>query len=74
MNIEIKEMAERLKEHCKTFTDCSGCEFYLDGCTIYGVPSEWGHNVTEYECSRCGVYSEKSENYCPNCGAKMEEE
>lgn len=34
----------------------------------------WGHNVTEYECSRCGVYSEKSENYCPNCGAKMDGE
>lgn len=37
----IVSAARRLKEHCKTYTDCSGCQFYLDGCTIYGVPSEW---------------------------------
>lgn len=35
------EMARLIHELCKTFTDCSGCQFYCDGCTIYGVPSEW---------------------------------
>lgn len=38
---ELQEMARQLMENCKTYTDCSGCEFYYDGCTIYGMPSEW---------------------------------
>lgn len=38
---ELHEIALQLQENCKTYTDCSGCPFYCDGCTIYGVPSEW---------------------------------
>ena len=38
--------------------------------------SIWGKS--NYHCSECGLevgYSEKSKtNYCPNCGAKMDEE
>lgn len=43
INVSTKygKMADALRQYCKSFTDCSGCEFYLDGCTIYGVPSEW---------------------------------
>ena len=28
---------------------------------------------TEYKCSNCGEISKKKSNYCPNCGAKIDE-
>ena len=27
----------------------------------------------EFHCSECGIYSRDEFNYCPNCGAKMDE-
>ena len=29
---------------------------------------------TEYECSACGKIQYRNSKYCPNCGAKMDEE
>lgn len=49
---ELQEMARQLQENCKTYTDCSGCPFYCDGCTIYGVPSEWEVEHEEVEAGR----------------------
>ena len=46
---ELQEMAIQLQENCKTYTDCSGCPFYMDGCTIYGVPSEWDCYGCDYK-------------------------
>ena len=45
-----------------------GTEFdgYADGCPVY----------YEWKCSECGCVFEDEEptyNYCPNCGAKMDE-
>ena len=45
-----------------------GTEFdgYADGCSVY----------YEWKCSECGCVFEEEEptyNYCPNCGAKMDE-
>lgn len=40
----LVEMANRFKGFCNTFIDCSSCEFYLAGCTIY----------YEY-CPECGA-------------------
>lgn len=45
-----------------------GTEFdgYADGCPVY----------YEWKCSECGCVFEEEEptyNYCPNCGAKMDE-
>lgn len=37
----------------------------------------WGDVVTTvngYRCSECGVFNTDKDNYCPNCGAKMEGE
>lgn len=59
---ELHELALQLQENCKTYTDCSGCPFYCDGCTIYGVPSEW--EVEDMTCKTpidCGDY------YCEWC-------
>ena len=30
------------------------------------------HVVTCWECSECGVFGHYTQNYCPNCGAKMD--
>jgi predicted amidophosphoribosyltransferase len=34
---------------------------------------EWNCSYIYYKCSSCKQYSEKKHNYCPHCGAKMEE-
>ena len=37
----------------------------------------WGEYVTtidRYKCSECGEYDPMKDNFCPNCGAKMEDE
>lgn len=38
-------------------------------------PTEYGLNLPEHYCSECGAweYSDTESNYCPNCGAKMDE-
>lgn len=38
---------------------------------------KWGDVVTTingYKCSECGMFNTDKDNYCPNCGAKMEGE
>ena len=30
------------------------------------------YNDYGYKCSECGEHSEYEENYCPNCGARMD--
>lgn len=39
-------------------------------------PHEAGMNweYSKYECSECHVWADDDSDYCPNCGAKMEEE
>ena len=39
-------------------------------------PHEWGDNwqYSEYECSVCHNRVNFNTDYCPNCGAEMEEE
>lgn len=32
----------------------------------------WEYSM--YECSDCHEWSDNDSNYCPNCGAKMEQE
>ena len=38
-------------------------------------PHEWGDNwqYSKYECSCCGDWANFDTDYCPNCGAEMEE-
>lgn len=33
---------------------------------------EWSWNKP-YVCDQCGKWNERSSNYCPNCGAQMDE-
>lgn len=39
------------------------------------IPYKGGHGLTatKYRCSACRLYNNKKTNYCPNCGAKMDE-
>ena len=37
----------------------------------FGIGEE---RTTGYNCSRCGIYSIKKDNRCPDCGAHMDEE
>lgn len=39
-------------------------------------PHESGENweYSMYECSDCHEWFDNDSNYCPNCGAKMEQE
>lgn len=30
------------------------------------------YNENGYKCSECGEYSDYEENFCPNCGARMD--
>lgn len=33
-----------------------------------------GYYVPSFECSQCGVWKEEDSDFCPDCGAKMDEE
>lgn len=47
---------------------------------IEATPARYGRWIRQdpteawdYRCSECGVHVDYKENYCPNCGAKMDE-
>ena len=31
------------------------------------------HRLTGYHCDKCGIWTLKKSNYCPNCGARMDD-
>lgn len=33
-----------------------------------------GYYVPSFECSQCGTWKEDDSDFCPDCGAKMDEE
>ena len=48
----------------------------MDWCAkmLSGLPSaEKGKWNKSYVCNQCGFKSIEASNYCPNCGARMEE-
>ena len=66
-----------------------GQGYVMDAPTISAVPvvrGKWGfrsngHNITRigdyeewHECSVCKLSADYPSSYCPNCGAKMEDE
>ena len=44
---------------------------WAEGVHVYGVDSDVQHGSVR--CSACGNCSPHSTNYCPNCGARMDE-
>lgn len=51
---------------------------YVDGKAAAIVHAHWIEHTNVYECSKCGIVRAKGTmgiyNYCPHCGAKMDEE
>ena len=33
----------------------------------------WGYYEDMFECSKCGAWKEDDSDFCPDCGAKMDE-
>ena len=57
----------------KTGTWCADydyAEYDFDGSTPLPEPRQFQDG---WQCSLCGGYSPSETNYCPNCGAEMEE-
>ena len=82
----IKQL-EEMKEHFKSVQDIDECADHVGHIkaidTVVEVleslkQGEWIPDDYEYNhCSECGYEHDSSEYvtpYCPNCGAKMEEE
>lgn len=68
-------------EFCDNFDDCSSLEDCFicwarkateDVVPVVHAKWEWSYHNDESECSNCGHWSVAETNYCPNCGAKMD--
>lgn len=66
--------------HPDTYT-CGEAKIAIESIPIADVQpvkhGKWGDSIAKYgilrhKCSVCNKYSHMAYNYCPNCGAKME--
>ena len=65
-------------DHCMGDECDSACVYHIDHApTVEAVPVVHGHwlvNMFFIECSECGEsFTLEPQNYCPHCGAKMDE-
>lgn len=72
---ELYESVELLRNDCSTFKNKADVVEVKHGYWIYDYSAgELG--VTDAplceKCSVCGEYTVDEENFCPNCGAKMD--
>lgn len=54
----------------KWIPDYDYAEYDFDGTTPLSEPRKFQDG---WQCSLCGGYSPSETNFCPNCGARMEE-
>ena len=87
MKEQIEEMAKIIHGYCKgNCANCfpEACGDYLGAEALYNAgyrkqkDGEWVHDMNNlYGCSNCLCRSvmspKKMLNFCPNCGAKMED-
>lgn len=78
----VERMAECYNIACPYCVDYSckrtaTCDMRLDGEYVKVKHGRWEETTTEdpcyYRCSECGRQTDDEYNYCPNCGARMDE-
>ena len=62
---------------CKHLTECNHYQYTADVATVrHGHWNAINQIATglpwKYRCNDCGCPQEYTDNYCPNCGAKMD--
>ena len=63
--LDFRQLAEWLKDYKRLLEPKTGHWTYICNSEVNGLKI--------VECSECGKRTYGSGNYCPNCGAKMEE-
>lgn len=63
--------AQPERKRGKWLPDYDYAEYDFDGSTPLLEPIKFQDG---WQCSLCGQYMPSEENFCPNCGAKMESE
>ena len=74
----IDPLAPKIHFKKNTF-DCETIEDAVGNVFVKQKTGEWieysdNYGHSSYFCSRCGTQEGKPSGFCPNCGAKMEEE
>lgn len=74
-----KDCTHGTQEDCKTDPGCVFVELVVAAPTVDAQPvmhGRWeaGYLIHKYGCSCCGARQDMISPYCPNCGAKMDQE
>ena len=76
--INLEKNRKESQEYCAKCEHAEMCSWYpCDGCVFRQIqPKQKTGRWIDDNCSECGqyVYHGDANNYCPNCGAKMESE
>ena len=86
--IDVDKLTTEIKrEYCEDCIDdaCDLCwvidciKYLKNAPTVEAKPIKHGHWITgtepfpTYQCSNCKEYADEAYDYCPECGAKMDE-
>lgn len=71
-----KEIAKRTPHFAQRIAFTSCFDAIRNAPTVDAVPVAHGYWTEESECSQCGKYVYKGDidNFCPHCGARMDED
>lgn len=68
----IDAIARKVTEESDMYYICEIAKLYIES----QRPAEWEYTdgrwgLGDWRCSKCGGYSNKDTQYCPNCGRRM---
>ena len=69
---EINKYMRKVQEQSDMYRICEIAKLYIES----QRPAEWIYTdgrwgLGDWQCSKCGGYSNKDTHYCPNCGRRM---